>query len=367
MRVIRVVVSDLHLTTGIRRGELNPFEDFVYDDRFAELLEYYDAVGGNETDVELILNGDIFDLLKVEIEDKWPLEVTPEIAAEKLRRCLEGHPRFVNAIRKFIERDRRRVIYLPGNHDLDMWFSSCHDMFLRYVAPGRLAEKVRFITSSDTYHLPEGIQILHGHQLERIHRVDYNAMTSKRKDGTEVLKLPWGSRWIIEVLNPAKIERPHVDRVAPLGRFLVASFFLDTRFAIRFYWRVSIYFLRTRIFTIAAWRERIRNMPRIFKEELFALGGYDEAAIRLLSQMRGVHTLIVGHSHQPRYRQLPSKKLLVNTGTWIPMINLDLQHLGQDTGLTYAVIETNDDGQAITSLLRWRGTSQPFEVIPYAE
>ncbi|MCA9580227.1 MAG: hypothetical protein KC416_00450, partial [Myxococcales bacterium] len=251
--------------------------------------------------------------------------------------------------------------------DLDMWFPSTHEMFRRYVAPGNLGDRIRFITQTDTYHLPEGIQILHGHQLERIHRVDYTRMTRKRRDGVEVLNLPWGSSWILEVLNPAKEKRAHVDRVQPLKRFLFGALLFDPRFAISFYYHTSIYFLRTRIFTIAAWRERIRNLPQILREELFALGGYDDAATRLLRKMRGVHTLIVGHSHEPKYRQISGHKILVNTGTWIRMINLNVQYLGQDSGMTYALIESDDGGRPTTSLMRWFGKQPECETVPYVE
>ncbi|MCA9600402.1 MAG: metallophosphoesterase [Myxococcales bacterium] len=367
MKLLRLVMSDLHLGTGVRRGELNPFEDFLHDNRFAELIAHYDARAGETTEVELILNGDIFDLLKVRVNGAFPTEITAEIAAEKLRQCLEGHPRFVHALRQFLAKPGRRVTYLPGNHDLDMWFPSTHEMFRRYVAPGPNADKVRFITASDTYYLPEGIQILHGHQFERIHRVDYTRMTRVRRDGTETLILPWGSLWVIEVLNIAKEERSHVDRIQPLRRFLLGALLFDTRFALGFYWRTSIYFLKTRVFAFEAWRERIRNLPRIFREELFTLGGYDETAMRWLRRMRGVHTLIVGHSHQPRFRQLPDNKILVNTGTWMRMINLNLQYLGQDSGLTYAVIEYDDAGRPNTSLMRWYGTPPECETIPYAD
>ena len=37
MKLERLIISDLHLVTGSREGELNPLEDFFHDDRFAEL------------------------------------------------------------------------------------------------------------------------------------------------------------------------------------------------------------------------------------------------------------------------------------------------------------------------------------------
>jgi UDP-2,3-diacylglucosamine pyrophosphatase LpxH len=366
MKLIRLVVSDLHLGTGIQSGKLNPLEDFFEDERFAELLSYYEALAAEDTELELILNGDIFDLLKVKIDGSWPTEITEEIALEKLRLCLEGHPKLVLSLRRFLSSARRRVVYLPGNHDLDMWFVGPQELFKSYVAPGELAERVRFITTGDTYYLPEGIQIRHGHQLERIHRVDYNRLVRERGDGRKVLQLPYGSLWILEVLNPAKERRNNVDRIQPLRLFILGSLFFDPRFALSFLLHAGFHLLRRRIFTLRAWTERFRSIPRVLREEVFAIGGYDEAATRYLQRLRGVHTLIVGHSHSPRFRVLPGSKLMVNTGTWMKMINLNLQYLGQDSGLTYALIEYPDDGSVRTRLMRWYGTHQPCEVIPYA-
>jgi UDP-2,3-diacylglucosamine pyrophosphatase LpxH len=367
VRLIRLVVSDLHLGTGVSEGMHNPLEDFFHDDHFAELLEHYDRKHQDATQIELILNGDIFDLLKVQLHGRWPTEITPEIAEQKLRLCLDGHPRFVSALRNFLSSPERRLVYLPGNHDLDMWFQAPQELFKRYVAPGEAGERVRFITSSDTYFLPEGIQIRHGHQLERIHRVDYRHMTRKRKDGTEVLDLPWGSLWILEVMNPAKLAKHHIDRVQPFGRFLLGGLLFETRFTLGFLLRCTFHWLRHRIFKVSAWLKRMRSLPTVFAEEIGALGDYDSQAQRALTKLRGVHTLIVGHSHAPRFRALEGGRLLVNTGTWMDMINLDLRYLGQASGLTYALIEYSESGKPQTSLLRWLGTREPMERVPYAD
>jgi len=366
MKLIRVVVSDLHLGTGVQSGRLNPHEDFFEDERFAELLAYYEAQAGQDGEIELIMNGDIFDLLKVKIGDTWPIEITEEIALEKLRLCLEGHPRFVLALRRFLASERHRLVYLPGNHDLDMWFVGPQELFKHYVASGELGDRIRFITSGDTYYLPEGIQIRHGHQLERIHRVDYARLVRERNDGRKVLCIPYGSLWILEVLNPAKELRSNIDRIQPLHLYLIGSLFFDPRFAVRFLARAGWHFLRRRIFTLRAWTERLRSLPRILREEVFSMGGYDEAATRYLQKLRGVHTLIVGHSHAPRFRVLRGSKLIVNTGTWTKMINLNLQYLGQDSGLTYALIEYAEDGQVRTQLMRWYGSRRPCEAVPFA-
>jgi UDP-2,3-diacylglucosamine pyrophosphatase LpxH len=366
MKLIRVVVSDLHLGTGMQSGRLNPHEDFFEDERFAELLAFYEAQAGQDGEIELIFNGDIFDLLKVKIGESWPVEITEEIALEKLRLCLEGHPRFVLALRRFLAVGKHRLVYLPGNHDLDMWFAGPQELFKSYVAAGELGDRVRFITSGDTYYLPEGIQIRHGHQLERIHRVDYTRLVRECSDGRRVLAIPYGSLWILEVLNPAKELRSNIDRIQPLRLYLLGSLFFDPRFAVRFLLGAGWHFLRRRIFTLRAWTERLRSLPRILREEVLAMGSYDDAATRYLQKLRGVHTLIVGHSHAPRFRVLRDSKLIVNTGTWTKMINLNLQYLGQDSGLTYALIEYGEDGKVRTQLMRWYGSRRPCEAVPFA-
>lgn len=365
MKLLRIVVSDFHLGTGSRTGELNPWEDFFHDDRFADMLAYYTAEA-RSAEIELILNGDIFDLLKVSVNGRWPTEITEEVAVEKLRLCLEGHPRFCSALKEFLSRPGHRATYIPGNHDTEMFFPAAQELFRRYIAPGSLAERVRFLTQSDTYYLPEGIQIRHGHQLEAIHHIDYEQVIVPRKDGAPVLNLPWGSLFILEILNPAKRERWHIDRVQPFSRFMAASLLFDFRWFVRFFVGMSLHYLRHRVLRLSAWRDRWRRLRELLHQELLPVTNFDVAAEQALRRVRGVHTLIVGHSHAPRCRRLADGKLLINTGTWTRMINLDLQHLGQDSGLTYCTIEYTGDGLPQVTLRRWHGVTAATEVVHYA-
>ena len=105
-----IVLSDVHLGTQDAKSK-----------ELAKFLKHNHAR-------RLILNGDIFDLLKVKIGGVWPTEITDELATEKLRQCMDGHPKFVNALKEFVAKERRRilemiekhhtqVIYVRGNHD----------------------------------------------------------------------------------------------------------------------------------------------------------------------------------------------------------------------------------------------------------
>ena len=365
MKLIRVILSDTHLGSGRRRGAFNPLEDFHQDDRLVELLEFYSTGKYADHEVELILNGDIFDLMKVEVDGRWPTRVTEELAVDKMRRCLEGHPRVVAAFRAFLERPGKRITYIPGNHDPELLLGPVQDVFRRYVAPAGLAGRIHFVTASEAYSLPEGIQIRHGHQFEAIHRMDYARVTDAGSEGKPVLALPWGTLWCMEVLYPAKRKRPHIDQIVPFRRFLFASLLFDFRFIVGFCLRTIVHFLGKRLRTVHGFFAKLRALPLVLKEEIFAIADFDTAAIRCLRRLHGVHTLIVGHSHAPKVRLLEGGKVYVNTGSWVRMINLDLQHLGQDSGLTYALVEYDADGKPETSLLRWRGMHREFEPVLY--
>lgn len=365
MKLVRVVLSDLHLGTGRRRGAFNPLEDFHQDERISEFLEYYSTGKYADYEVEVILNGDIFDLMKVELDGHWPTEVTEELALEKLGRCLEGHPRAVAALKGFLERPGKRMTYIPGNHDPELLLPAVQDLLRRYIAPGALGSRLSFVTSSEVYSLPEGIQIRHGHQFEAIFRMDYKRLMVEGKTHGAVLALPWGTLWCMQVLFPAKRWRPHIDQIVPFRRFLLGSILFDFRFTFGFCVRTALHFLTKRLKNMPGILAKLRALPAVLKDEILAISDFDTVAIRALRRLRGVHTLIVGHSHAPKVRALEDGKVYVNTGSWVRMINLDVQHLGQENGLTYALIEYDAEGKPETSLLRWFGMHREHEPVLY--
>lgn len=352
---IKLVVSDLHLGTGVRKGQFNPLEEFYEDERFAEWLNWYAFEEYPDIEIELILNGDIFDLLKIPINNRWVDEITPQISAEKMRLCLAGHPIFCQAIREFLERGNTKVTIIPGNHDFELVLPTTQKLFLEYCTTKETKDKVNFITKSDTYYLPEGIQIRHGHCLESTNRTDLKKPLQYRKGKPPILKLPWGGIFILKVLAPAKLERYHIDHIYPLQRLLLGGLFLDFRFAIKTIFKSIYYFIKSRLKEIWSQPGGWKYTWQIIKDELIFPQKFDQLVEKEIRKTRGVHTFIFGHSHMPRCKLTPDGKLYINTGTWIKMINIDLHHLGQETGLTYALIEYEEDGVPRTNLMKWIG------------
>lgn len=365
--LIRLVVSDFHLGTGNPRGRFNPLEDFHEDARFMELLERYTSGDYRNHDVELILNGDIFDMLKIPLDGAFPDKVTEEMSARKLLLALDGHPQFCDAIVRFLERPGSRLVYIPGNHDIDLLLTQPQEVFLERCAPGDLAEKVTFITRSDTYYLPEGIQIRHGHQLETLNSFDYKNILVHRPGGSPVIDFPWGSLFALKVILPAKADRYFLDHVRPFKRYIQYGLFFDFSFTVKILSKFVYYFFKTRLFE--AWRRGAGFWTtfRMFREEFGWVGHFDGLVEKLMRRSRGVDIIITGHSHEPRVKRITGDRLYLNTGTWTQMIGLDLHRLGQQHGLTYVAIEYDEKGRPQANLMRWRGKPRAQDVIYYQQ
>lgn len=356
----------MHLGTGHRRGVFNPLEDFYEDDKFAEFIEYYGWDYGKGRNVELVLDGDILDLMKVRVGGGLSDEITEDIAQQKTRLCLAGHPKFCRALSSFLDRGGTRITFLPGNHDIELLLPSVQQVFREVVAPGTLATKLDFIDASPVYSLPEGIQIHHGHMFESHLKFDYDQLMSKRRGGPPILNLPWGSLLVLRVIIPHKEERPLLDHVYPLKRLLIGGLIFDFKFAVKLTAKILYQFFATRLAPKGGnVMTKMWEGAKIIKELLLPTRSFDKNVESVLRKTRGVHTIITGHSHQPRYRLVSPGKLYVNTGTWVKMMNIDIQHLGQDTGLTYALITYNEHRQPRTQLMRWHGSYEVYRQVTY--
>jgi UDP-2,3-diacylglucosamine pyrophosphatase LpxH len=82
----------------------------------AELRELFEELAAHEGPVELILAGDLFDFLQI---GKVP-EGTDRAALTISRPEYES---MFAALRSFREKEGKRVVYLPGNHDAEGWWN----------------------------------------------------------------------------------------------------------------------------------------------------------------------------------------------------------------------------------------------------
>jgi UDP-2,3-diacylglucosamine pyrophosphatase LpxH len=360
---LKVILSDLHLSAGLFwGGERNPHEDFYFDDELCDLLRYFSTgIYGGDYDVELILNGDIFDFLNVPVDGDFPDVITEDLAVWKLQTILQGHPQVHEALRAFAREPGKTITYVVGNHDADFLFPKVQETFINEISNGE--GKVR-IVDEESMVLDGGIEIHHGHNFEAIHRLNYEKPFLTKWLKEPILNVPWGSLYVMKIVNRLKRERDYVDKVRPVKLFLLYSLFTDTLFTLKYVFLSTFYFLKTRFIYDPRRRSPLKTTFSILKEETQLWDDGESAARKILEEKPEIQAVIMGHTHLPRYAVYGDGRIFVNTGTWTKMVNLDLRRFGNSVKQTFALVEYDGSGgRPKISLMNWKGKSSPFN--PY--
>lgn len=353
----KLVVSDFHLGKGrhFRDGSQNILEDFIYDREFAEFVDFHRSGPYLDADVEIILNGDILNLLQI---DSWGVHthmISERSVVRALERIIAGHLEFFHALRRFTSTPGHVVSYVVGNHDVGMLFEAPRRLFSEAVGA-----KVEFY---DVAYQFDGVYVEHGQQYERFASVDMKRKFITRGLPEPVLNLPWGSLFVAVMLPKIKQERPHVDKVRPFSTFLRWVIIHDLWWGLKTGLSIAKFIFDTVLFQR---RYQIRQGVRAtfgLIKEITLYPNYDKIAFRILDDHADVHTVIFGHTHILRYRQWREGKEYFNEGTWNETTNLYLDDYGKQTRLTYAFIEYPPPGsegtRPKTRMKEWRGVWRP--------
>lgn len=329
----KLIVSDFHLGKGryFADGTQNILEDFIYDREFSEFLKYYCSGDFADAQVELILNGDILNLLQI---DSWGVHthlITERSVVRAVERIVAGHAEFFQALRRFASAPGHTISYVVGNHDAGMLWPGPRQVFSDAVGA-----QVQFF---DVYHQFDGIYVEHGQQYERFAGIDMDRPFITRGLPEPVLNLPWGSLFVAVLLPKIKQERPHVDKVRPFSAFLRWVLIHDILWGLKTGSRIAKFVFDTILFRR---RYQIHQGVRAtfgLLKEISLYPNYDKIAFKILEERAEVHTVIFGHTHILKYRQWREGKEYFNEGTWNETTNLDLDDYGKQTRLTYAFIE----------------------------
>ena len=365
---IKIVVSDCHLSAGrLFEGRLNVHEDFNFDDEMCDLFDYFSTGAFGEgpdgpVEVELFINGDYLDFLNVPFHGEFEDAITEELAIYKLEAILAGHPKVMAALKRFASRPNKSITYMIGNHDADLFFPKVRERIIREWDPqGQFpSDKITIIADRDRVRFEGGVEIHHGNQFEAVHVLDFEKPLLTTFLNQPVLNLPWGSFYVLKIINRLKWEREFIDKVRPAKVFVFFGLILDPWFTIRFVTLSIFYFLKTRFVYSPKRNSSLRITAEILKQETDFLLDLERQARRLLDQEPEVKTVIFGHTHKPMNKVYPDGKQYINTGTWTKMINLDWRSIGQQYCLTFAFVRIKD-GTSECELRHWVGEHSPHK------
>ncbi len=353
----KLVVSDFHLGKGryFADGTQNILEDFIYDREFSEFLTYHRSGNFADAEVELILNGDILNLLQIDTWGVFTHLITERSVIRAVQRIVQGHPEFFLALRKFAAAPFHRVTYIVGNHDAGMLWPGPRKVFSEAVGA-----EVMF---HDVSYQFDGIYVEHGQQHEQFSQIDMSRPFIVRGLPEPVLNLPWGSLFVATLLPEIKKTRPHVDKVRPPSALIMWVLIHDLFWGIKTGLQIAKFVFDTVLFRSRFQiHQGVRATLGLLKE-ISLYPNYDKIAFRILENFESVSTVIFGHTHILRYRQWRGGKDYFNEGTWNETTNLDLDDYGKQIRLTYAFIEYPMSelvhGRPQVRLKQWQGTWKP--------
>jgi len=362
-----LVISDIHLGAGYTvNGKRNYLEDFHYDKELVEFLEYHCTDSFANRDVELIINGDLFDLLAVPFVPYFDDEFWSEEASlEKLKMILEAHPEVMDALKNFISVKKKKVTYIIGNHDAELVFDSLCKLILDYF-PEKDRDKFDIkIDTEGEYRPVENVVVKHGHEYEIAHHFDPEDSIVEDENGKKYFVPPWGSYYVTRVINKFKEERDHINAVRPIKKFIINGLIYDTFFILRFLFATTFYFIMVRSISLLKEKRSLKKMIIHCLNELELFQDYESLTQEYFIENPDVKALIVGHTHDPILRSNANGRTFINTGTWTNMYSLDFGKRNEGDQLTYAQIDVQDikKEQYEIALKVWKGHNN----LPYSE
>jgi UDP-2,3-diacylglucosamine pyrophosphatase LpxH len=183
-----VVLSDVHLSQAHPRADDDPlwmryrWSDYHPDADFEAFVEkLLETCNGDS--IEVAFNGDVFDFDAPVVKngkstfDEYPLD--DEGCTGQLERIVRDHPRFIRAAGLLLAKGHR-VIFLSGNHDLELYWPGVRNALREALGSAALAhspecdlsdieERVRFRT---WFHVTEDkIYLEHGSQYDMLNGV----------------------------------------------------------------------------------------------------------------------------------------------------------------------------------------------------
>ena len=241
-RKLKIVLSDLHLGAGYAQAGGNCLEDFVADEPLAQFLREIEREAElDQREVELIINGDLFEFLQIPAVAKFdPTEVYPreayldssaEASVKRLNIIIEGHQEIFSALSDFmhVEAPKRRITIIKGNHDVNLFWPGVKSR-LREVL-GASGARASLLLFAEEFVSREKIYVEHGHQrAEKMN--SYRDFLDPRLPGDPTqLYYPAGSHFVINVFNEIERERWFVDSIKPLTALIWFAFQWDFNLA----------------------------------------------------------------------------------------------------------------------------------------
>jgi hypothetical protein len=301
----RLVVS----FSDIEMGAGGPYDDFLRSDFLAETLRAYGRDPYRWLSIDLVFNGDTFDLLKTSYRDGFTHHVTRDVAIGKMERIAAAHPAFFEGVREFLQGDpaRRRVFFVAGNHDMELFFPEVQTLIRERIG---VPDRIEFPGLSMNI---GRIHIEHGSQLDPLFEVDALRPFVEGRNGEPLLNLSWAAVALLDVAIPLQPLLYHHDRLKP--RELVLELIPEMKeYLTSEYWH---YWTRRYWRELWSGEDPLKTVSwTMLKELVWRLVSWDvdvemgDALQRRMVKTDAYDLYLVGHQHEPGWWNHGSRKVL---------------------------------------------------------
>ncbi len=296
---MKIFLSDLHLGDGKER------DDFQFHREFDELVRKF---SGQFKNIEMILLGDIFDLIRTQKYYEFEGLSRPEVKLRVMEDITEQHAPFFEALRYFTRKKGNQLTYVIGNHDFGVRLDP------------RLLEMVRgkfgLILTPESYYRDEPLKIWaeHGHQ--------YDIINNTFNEDETPIEYSLGDKIVVEIvdkffdevrkkqgelgIDPAIIN--DLDNVRPQSAIVNWLDYIDEQGKLKqlYYETITSFIVNNagQVATLVWDFIRGEYQPDLLK------------AARELAKKGAAKYIIFGHTHDPLDKALPKGARYLNTGTW---------------------------------------------------
>jgi hypothetical protein len=297
-----VVLSDIEMGAG------GAVDDFPNSPWLGDVLRRYLLPPYDDLALDLVFNGDTFDLLKTSYRDSYSHHVTSELAAGKMGRIAEAHPSFFRALRDVLEKKGANVgvHFVAGNHDLELFFPEVQDTIRELTTRD---ERVRF--HGHGFDLGRA-RFEHGSQLDPLFYVEPEKPFLDHL-GKKILNLSWTSVALLDIAMPLQPLLHHLDRLKPKKMVLelmpeVRDLFtgLAWTYWTRAYWKD--WWGGENPVKRVTWtmiKEVVRRMVSLDVDV-----SMDDTFYKKLTEDDSFDLYVVGHQHEPGWWSYGTRKAL---------------------------------------------------------
>ncbi len=216
------VISDIHM--GGRPG----FQIFKHVERLGRLITHLGTVRP-EGQVGLVLNGDVIDSLAEDINGY----VATRDAGAMMNDIYQNFLAVWKGLADFIRQPKRRLVFVTGNHDIELALSAVEQSIRQHLASDDLALNgaITFATRGAGYACRVGnakVFCTHGNEVDDWNVVNYDKLGqlgNALNAGRDIDHRKWdpnaGTRLVVDVMNKVKVRYPFVDLLKPETRIVV--------------------------------------------------------------------------------------------------------------------------------------------------